>query len=196
MIKKQVARMEAIVSQYLESARAQAPSVHHVALDLNGVLSETILLLAPSASEGCRIHGELSSEALPVLGDPTQLSQAFYNLVLNALQAVAGLRQSTQGRRMGRIEVRSGRAGGEGEKAGIFVEVADDGPGVPATVLDRLFEPFLTTKKGGVGLGLSIVKRIAQAHGGELEVESPRQDLGYGARFRLLLPPCPPLPRG
>ena len=123
---------------------------------------------------------------LRVKGDATQLSQAIYNLALNAIQAVANHVRAGRMAGRGRVEIRTGRVKGVSGK--VYFEVADEGPGMDQEVKDRLFQPFVTTKNGGVGLGLSIVRRIVKAHAGTLEVESPRQDLQLGARFRIVLP--------
>ncbi|GMV83219.1 MAG: hypothetical protein AMXMBFR7_44030 [Planctomycetota bacterium] len=186
MMRRQIERLEQIVESYLESSRAHATIREPKPLDLNAVIDESLLLLATSAHEGTRLMCELAEGELPTTGDPMQLSQAVYNLVLNALQAVAQLNPNGRGR----VEIRSGRVDRNGvpDESRIFFEVADDGPGLAPEVQAHLFEPFVTTKREGVGLGLSIVKRIVLAHGGELTVESPRKDLGRGVRFRVTLP--------
>lgn len=181
MIQKQLDRLDRIVEGYLENARARANAMQTTRLDLNTVIEESLLLLTGSAREGLRISCTLHDDELPVRGDSTQLSQVVYNLVLNAMQALGG---DTGGAgRRGRVELRSGL---KGERA--WFEVADDGPGLPDEVRSRMFQPFLTTRKQGVGLGLSIVKRIVEAHKGSVDIESPRADLGHGARFRIDLP--------
>ncbi|MCZ7645348.1 MAG: GAF domain-containing protein [Planctomycetota bacterium] len=185
MIRRQVQRLEQIVENYLESSRTHAAMREPRPLDLNTVVDESLLLLASSAHEGTRLVCNLAEGELTTLGDATQLSQAVYNLVLNALQAVG---QQNRGAR-GRIEILTGRLEREGPGGSeVFFEVADDGPGLCAEVKARLFQPFVTTKKDGVGLGLSIVKRIVEAHGGRLDIESPRAGLQHGARFRVVLP--------
>lgn len=180
MISRQIARLEAIVEGFLSTARAQSAPVQFERVDLNGTVDEALLLLASSATEGTRLVVELSAGELPVRGDPTQLSQAVYNLVLNAIQAVE---------KHGHVVVRTGRRAAEaGKPAEVFLEVADDGPGLPPSVAEKLFQPFVSTKKSGVGLGLSIVKRIVGVHGGRVEVESPRAGMDRGALFSVLLP--------
>jgi signal transduction histidine kinase len=178
MITKQIARLETIVEGFLNTARAQVAPMSLKPVDFNATVDEAMLLLASSASEGTRLMIELTDGELSVSGDSTQLSQVVYNIVLNAIQAVE---------KRGRISVMTGRGAREGKEE-IFLEVADDGPGLHESVQLKLFQPFVTTKKTGVGLGLSIVKRIVESHGGRLEVESPRIDIGKGARFRVLLP--------
>jgi two-component system, sensor histidine kinase FlrB len=71
------------------------------------------------------------------------------------------------------------------EEDRVLIEVCDDGQGMEAAVLERLFEPFFTTRAEGTGLGLAIVQSVVQAHGGHIEVESAK---GSGSRFRLFFP--------
>lgn len=180
MITKQIARLETIVEGFLETARAQVAPMQSKRVDLNAIVDESMLLLASSASEGTRLTIDLCAGELPVLGDATQLSQVVYNLVLNAIQAVD---------KRGRISVSAGRMDiAPGKPAEVFLAVTDDGPGLSEPVMLKLYQPFVTTKRGGVGLGLSIVKRIVEAHGGRVEFESPRAALGHGALFRAVLP--------
>ena len=124
---------------------------------------------------------DLCDGELSVRGDSTQLSQVVYNLVLNAIQAVD---------KRGRVCVRTKLLSNSPSGRDAVLEIADDGPGLAEKVQQKLFQPFVTTKKSGVGLGLSIVKRIVESHGGRLEVESPRKDIGRGALFRVSLPSC------
>jgi two-component system sensor kinase FixL len=115
-----------------------------------------------------RLSGDESLEA-PV--DPQLLEQVFWNLFLNAAQAMDG---------GGRIEVEFEPADG-----GVRVVVSDDGPGIPEEVRDRVFQPFATTKARGTGLGLAISRRILEAHGGAISVASEE---GEGTRIVLQFP--------
>ncbi len=108
---------------------------------------------------------------LEVQGDPVQLRQVFVNLLLNAVDAASP---------SGEVRVQGRRTDTEVE-----VAVEDTGPGVDATTARRLFEPLITTKDKGVGLGLALVKRIVERHGGAVGYE-PRA--GGGARFTVRLP--------
>jgi signal transduction histidine kinase len=110
-------------------------------------------------------------EGLEVVGDATQLRQALVNLVLNAVQAASP---------RGHVQVAARREG-----ATVVIDVEDDGAGVPEAVRGRLFEPLITTKDHGNGLGLALVKRVAERHGGSVAHE-PRP--GGGARFSFRLP--------
>ncbi len=108
---------------------------------------------------------------LEVPGDPVQLRQVFVNLLTNAVEAASP---------SGEIRVQ----GSQGDGA-VTVAVEDSGPGVDATTARRLFEPLVTTKERGIGLGLALVKRIVERHGGSVRYE-PRA--GGGARFVVRLP--------
>jgi signal transduction histidine kinase len=111
-------------------------------------------------------------EALPLVdGDPVQLRQVFVNLIENAVHAASPA---------GTVTVRGRVADGE-----LALDVEDTGPGVDAATRRRLFEPLITTKERGIGLGLALVKRIAERHGGGVEY-SDRS--GGGARFTVRLP--------
>ena len=103
--------------------------------------------------------------------DATQLQQVLVNLVKNAAQAM------TTG---GILTLQTGE-----NNDGVWVGVADTGGGIPQEQLNRIFEPFYTTKKKGSGLGLMIVQRIVRAHNGRIELES---NVGKGTTFRIWLP--------
>lgn len=107
----------------------------------------------------------------------TQISQVLLNLLVNSFQALESFRKEG-----GIIQVRTRRGGGD-----MLIEIADNGPGIPAEHLDKLFDPFFTTKDvgEGTGLGLSITHNIVAAHGGRIEVCS---EVGHGACFRVYLP--------
>ncbi len=108
---------------------------------------------------------------LEIDGDPIQLRQVFMNLLANAVDAASP---------SGEVRVRGGRLDGE-----VKVEVEDTGPGVDAATARRLFEPLITTKEKGIGLGLALVKRIVERHGGTVAYE---ERSGGGARFTVRLP--------
>ena len=110
-------------------------------------------------------------------GDRLQLEQVLVNLMLNASQAMAGQPPPR------RLQV-SAEAGHDGTLA---IAVADNGPGIAEEDRQRLFEPFFTTKAQGMGMGLAICRSTAEAHGGQLSVDSAP---GRGTVFRLLLAPA------
>ncbi len=146
-------------------------------MDLNELVQHTCRLCS---YELRRAHVELQLDldpALPALtGNPVQLLQALTNLVLNSLQAIAS---SGVGNR---ICVRTRHDSGR-----VFLEVEDNGPGIPVELQQRVFEPFFTTKPPGMGtgLGLAVVSRVVREHGGEVSLVSYP---GAGATFTLILP--------
>lgn len=175
----EVDRLDALVRDFLALARPPAP--RPVSVDLDALVRQTVdrVLLGRSgeAPEGSESRAVPSIEidvprALDgVACDPEQIAGALRNLVENAVDAAGAA---------GRIRV-SCAAGAEG----LLLRVDDDGPGVPEDDRERVFEPFRTGKARGTGLGLSLARRAAEAHGGALRCE--RSDLG-GARFVLSLP--------
>jgi signal transduction histidine kinase len=106
--------------------------------------------------------------------DGQKLRQVFTNVMRNALEAIEPRRRG------GRVEV---NLFVEGDRA--TVEVIDDGIGIPSEARDRIFQPFFTTKPSGTGLGMSIVKKIVDLHGGDVTVDSAP---GRGTRVRISLP--------
>ena len=111
----------------------------------------------------------------PIVGHRSQLQEVLTNLLQNALEAMDA---SQDHRRV--LTVRTRRDGGKA-----IIEVEDTGPGVDATRLDKVFEPFVTTKPGGMGLGLAICRTIVDRHGGQLSASPARP---RGTVFRMVLP--------
>ena len=109
-------------------------------------------------------------------GDHHQLSQVFTNLIANAFEALDGKGQITISATTCAIEADPAFAGVHPPTPAVLVEVADDGPGVPAELTDRIFNPFFTTKVTGTGLGLAIVRKIVDAHDGRIDVSSTPRD--------------------
>jgi signal transduction histidine kinase len=173
----------AIVLEVLEFVRPIRLQVERVSL--GDAIRDAVTL-----SEGHGRRGDMKvtvsiPDDLPAIeGDPYQLRQIFSNLLINAYEAL-------NGRGAVSIVVTVGAeeevAGGGESQAGptLQVEVSDDGPGMPADVLDKIFSPFFTTKPQGSGLGLAIVRKIVDAHDGRIEVSAQS---GAGTRFRVTLP--------
>ncbi|MBX3469793.1 MAG: PAS domain S-box protein [Planctomycetes bacterium] len=161
-------RIGGIVSQFLDFARPVRPSLEPV--DLGDLLREVVTLA--ERDERARERQVLllvdDDAAGPLPLDPGQVKQVLWNLLANALDAARE-----------RVVVRARALPG-----GVEVRVADDGPGMPPEVLARCFEPFRTSKAQGTGLGLTICKRIVEAHGGALRLESA-PGAGTAASFSL-----------
>jgi C4-dicarboxylate-specific signal transduction histidine kinase len=144
--------------------------------DLNAAINE-VIVLARSAimKNGVSVETLLADGSFPVEADRVQLQQVVLNLVLNAVEAMGSV---DKGARELLIST-------EQDQAGVLVAVRDSGPGVDPMQLERIFEPFYTTKSSGVGMGLSICRSIIDVHGGRLwaEANKPR-----GAVFQFTLP--------
>jgi C4-dicarboxylate-specific signal transduction histidine kinase len=153
----------------------KAPPHRHL-FDLNEAISEVIVMVR-SAIESHKVSVRTGlMELTPVLGDRVQLQQVVMNLILNAVEAMSSV---TEGVRDLWIATEQSQTGS------ILVAVRDSGLGIDPAQLERVFEPFYTTKTSGVGMGLSICRSIIDAHGGRLWVEpnKPR-----GAVFKFTLP--------
>ncbi|MEX2217249.1 MAG: ATP-binding protein [Phycisphaerales bacterium] len=117
----------------------------------------------------------------PLVCDPILMHRALVNIIRNALQSMADCPAPEGGHQ---LVLEAGAAGAE-----CWARIADTGPGVPPGVMDRMFNPFFTTRKAGTGLGLAIVHRIIDAHGGRITVRSGQNTpAGPGATFELTWP--------
>jgi signal transduction histidine kinase len=145
-------------------------------LDLNAVVRESLAIVANDAlARQVRFETDLSPSPCAITGDHTMLRQAVLILVLNAMDAMARTPVSRRS-----VIVRSALAGGLAE-----VSVHDCGEGIAADVASRLFEPFVTTKDAGMGVGLAIVRRVVETHRGTI---SATNNPGGGATFRFTVP--------
>jgi signal transduction histidine kinase len=123
---------------------------------------------------------------LPVIdGDQHQLCQVFTNLVSNAFDALEGRGRVAISATLSSIEEDPTHPQSHEPTPTVVVEVADNGPGVPAELTDRIFNPFFTTKPQGSGLGLAIVRKIVDAHDGQIDLYSSPE---LGTRFRVTVP--------
>jgi len=166
----EIDRLDYIITEFLQALRPSVPKLQ--AGSLNDTGQETLALLRPELEDrGLKVVSELASSLPPVLFDPAQLKQVLVNLIKNAMQAMPP---------QGTLTVRSGST-----QEAVWMAVSDTGPGIPPEQLNRIFEPFYTTKNKGTGLGLLIVQRIIRDHGGRIELEST---VGKGTTFKLWLP--------
>ena len=122
----------------------------------------------------------------PIQGDHDQLCQLFTNLLINAFEALEGSGTVELSAREGPPEDDSQSPTGEPHTSTrtVIIDVADDGPGVPRELTDRIFNAFFTTKPQGSGLGLAIVRKVVDAHDGKIDILSE----GRGTHFRVTLP--------
>ena len=145
-------------------------------VDINATIREVFDLLAAQASaQNVSFYLKTSPGELRVKGDPIQLQQVIVNLIVNSMEAMAGIPY-------GRTTIGQTQTDGG---SSVLISISDTGPGIPAEKLNEIFDPFFTTKKQGMGVGLSIARTIVQAHGGRLWAEN---QIGGGAVFCLSLP--------
>ena len=175
VIDRQVRNMRDIAKDFYRFAgEHRAP----VPVDAAEILREVFDLNAAWAeAEGIQLVLESVAPDAPhaiVEADPDELRRALVNLVSNAIEAM-----EDGGTIHGSVEVAAGR---------VVVTVADTGKGIPDDVLERLFEPYFTTRSSGTGLGLAIVRRIIEDRGGEVSLENARGTDGPGAVARISLP--------
>jgi signal transduction histidine kinase len=183
-INRAVSGVDAIVRDVLMFAReARIHSVDTTASDLlDRALGECEAQLADGHVTVIR---DDSGESLRLEADFGLITQALVNVIRNAIQAMV---EAESSRRELRLETsRKNRRGPDGCRAPhIVLSVIDSGPGVDPAIVDRMFNPFFTTRRAGTGLGLAIVHRIVDAHGGSVGVCN---EPGLGARIDIRLPP-------
>jgi nitrogen fixation/metabolism regulation signal transduction histidine kinase len=175
-IVNQVEALKKMVNEFSEYARA--PELEFHLLDFNGLVREVLALYeaASAAAPGNpqpHIYLALAPDLPMVKGDSARLRQVIHNLLQNALDTLIGVAEPT-------IRVCT-----EIAPEGVRFSVSDNGGGFPEQVRARAFEPYVTTKSKGTGLGLPIVKKIIEEHSGMIEIENIRP---HGARISLILP--------
>ncbi len=183
-------RLDSIITSFLQFAR-QRP-LHPVACNLGEVLRETVDLLRrrPDAA-GVEIKLELAA-APTVRCDPGQLREVFMNLGINALAALEGRGDLALIYPHAGVRPRDSALLRLGDEGGVAVTFRDTGRGLPPGAEERIFEPFYTTREGGTGLGLAVVRRVVEAHEGRVWVTS---QAGQGAAFHVWLPVSGPFLR-
>jgi len=163
-------RLNRILTDFLRLARPRSPLFQ--SHDVNGLVEEVLEALRhDEAARGNAVYKELDPRLGLIEVDADQVKQVLWNVVLNSLQAVG---------KDGNVVVGTAREDGTAK-----IRVRDNGRGIPGEELSRIFEPFQTTKRGGMGLGLAIVHRIVEAHGGRVAIESEE---GKGTLVEIHLP--------
>jgi signal transduction histidine kinase/putative methionine-R-sulfoxide reductase with GAF domain len=176
VIEEEINRINEIVDQFLRFARPAPPLLEKA--EMVTIFEETLQLLRPQI-EKAKILVKKEFESLPLITvDKEQIKQVILNLLMNAIQAMP---------RGGELSM-----GGRFSKDGYWIEltIQDSGIGIHLEDLEKLFDPFFSTKEGGIGLGLSIAHRIIDQHHGKIEVESTP---GKGTLFTISLPVFTPL---
>jgi signal transduction histidine kinase len=178
---KEAKMANAIVLEVLDFVRPIRLQVERISV--GDAIRDAISMAESHVARGnVQVRVECPDPLPAIQGDPLQLRQIFTNLLTNAFEALGG---EGNVRIVATPFVEEGPAGGEPQGPMIQIEVTDNGPGMPADVLDKIFSPFFTTKPQGSGLGLAIVRKIVDAHDGRIDVGV--LDTG-GTRFRVTLP--------
>lgn len=163
-------RLNRLVTMLLECARPSPPDFkpHDLSAIIEGVIG---LLTSRADAAGVTLKTDLSDLSASFNCDREQMMQVLLNLILNALSFVSA---------GGTVAVSTHR-----EEAMLWISVADDGPGVPADLRPRIFDPFFSRREGGIGLGLTVVQQIVRVHGGDISVG---ESAWGGAAFNLSFP--------
>ena len=174
----QVQAMKQMVNEFRDFAKTPTPNL--TALDLNSLIKEIMGLY-----EGSAIKTTFASDCPRVMGDPTQIRQVIHNLLQNAQDA-----SLEAGHAEGGIEIKTElvpMGDVEQSKFAVRMTITDSGPGFQAKILARAFEPYITTKVKGTGLGLAVVKKIIDDHGAKIEINNRKQgDAVLGAQISIL----------
>ncbi|HEY6971255.1 MAG TPA: ATP-binding protein [Candidatus Angelobacter sp.] len=171
----EVNRLSGLVSRFLDFARPSQLVLRP--LELPPLLDRALKSVAEQQpANAVKIKREYAQEIAPVMADEQLCDQVFTNLISNAWEAM--------GDNGGELSIRV-QPQNSGLRREVIVEIEDTGPGIPPDLKEQIFNPFFTTKKSGVGLGLAIVTKIVDAHGGTVRVTS---EAGHGACFHVSLP--------
>jgi two-component system, NtrC family, sensor histidine kinase HydH len=169
VITEESSRLNNIVTEFLDFARPQEPALRDCLLE--EVVNKNISFLQPELKKRhITISHNIRGRSFKIKADPEMLYRVFLNIFVNAIQSM------NDG---GNLRVRIGE-----EKAHFIVEIEDSGCGIPPEQLKTIFNPFFTTKDKGSGLGLSIVKKIVEGHGGDIMIKS-RRDTGTTVMIKL-----------
>jgi signal transduction histidine kinase len=181
---RETGRLREILEDFLRFAgRVQ---LDLVPTDIHALLEELTDFFEPQAREAAvNLRRQLTAPQATTLADPSQLKQALLNLLINATQAMEEARKKQVphgGADELIIRTEVARPIGEDE---LHIHVTDTGPGMPAEVAAKVFQPYFSTKRGGSGLGLPTARRIIEEHGGHLHLHAAP---GRGCDFTIVLP--------
>lgn len=170
IIQNEIDRLERIIANLLDFARPIKPK--EIPIDLREVINACLQLIHNQINKaGIKLERHFPENLPTVIGDPDQLKQVFLNILTNAVHATKS---------GGQLDVSVDHRPG-----GLATAVQDTGCGIPAGKLRTIFDPFMTTKEDGTGLGLSVALRIVEEHGGRIDVDSVE---GQGTTFSVFLP--------
>ncbi|QDU28343.1 Sensor protein ZraS [Anatilimnocola aggregata] len=185
ILEEEISRMETSIQSFLDFARP--PSIDKRRTDLRPIVEQTIELISGRAAEqNIAIECEVPKIPCELELDPTQIKQVLLNLLLNAMDELGSHGKIRVSVELGTpyVEVNDGD-GPVATAAGVRLVIADNGPGIAPDLLDKIFDPFVSHKESGTGLGLTICRRIVAGHGGQIVAANCPE---RGAEFRIWLP--------
>lgn len=169
-MREELERINRLVQSFLDYTKPPAPNLKRV--DINELVRKVAEIMKPRLTSSGIVLVEHYAQSLPYIqGDAALLEQVLQNLIVNAHEA------SQQG---GQIVLETGKW----ENA-VFFAVTDQGKGIPPELLDKVFMPYFSTKQGGVGIGMAVVRRIVEAHRGKVQIQSR---VGHGTRVIIQIP--------
>ncbi len=179
-LREETERLRAILEDFLHFAGRM--QLDRAQTAINAVIEEVVDFYAPQAeASGVQLRSNLDAKAGEVEVDRSLIKQAMLNLLINATQAMVAARYGDDAHG-GSDELMIRSAGGRDE---VTIHVTDTGPGIAAQNLEKIFQPYFSTKKDGTGLGLATTRRIVEEHGGSIQVYS---EPGRGSEFVMRLP--------
>jgi signal transduction histidine kinase len=183
LVQRESDRIARVLTEFLDFARTGVNRVQSLDLAAISRNAARLAIAQPGVADGVRVVDRFPSTPMLIDGDEDLIHRAIFNLLLNAVQASPPNREvRIEG---GSLQPHQLPAGHEQFSEGAYgIVVIDQGTGIAPQIRDRLFDPFVTTRTGGSGLGLSIVQRAVQAHGGLITVSPP----GEETRFTIVLP--------
>lgn len=165
-----IAEMDSLLCEFLRLSELPKPRI--TAIDVNSVIRDLETFVRPELEKkGLAVRIKLREKLPAIEADPIQIKQAVLNVILNAIENSPS---------RGSITLAT-----EAEGSNVSIEVVDEGGGIGPAHRDRIFDPFFSTKEGGVGLGLALAEKIARLHHGRISFTS---DIGKGSRFIISLP--------
>ena len=182
-IVNQVSAMKRMVDDFRDYART--PPAQLLPLDLNALVEEILHLYVGDEGNDI-IHAHLAPFLPMVMGDETQMRQVIHNLLQNAQDALADMPNQPDAPRIDVVtEAIHYQSADGGTRIAVRLSIADNGPGFAPKILARAFEPYVTSKARGTGLGLAMVKKIIDEHGGRIDIQNHAD--GSGASVLILL---------
>ncbi len=175
VITTEIRHIDTIVQNFLEFSRP--PKLQMQSISPSNVVDSTIQLLGHRLrSYDVQLKIERAQPLPVVSADPEQLKEVLVNIIVNACEAMG---------RGGTITIQEEVVSGDSMPPSACIKITDTGPGIPSNIIEKILQPFFTTKEQGTGLGLSIAARVITEHGGRIDISSA---VGHGATFLISLP--------